>query len=368
MKCLFGSKTKLTTSLPDFGPVDINNYSKFLEASIDIFYEKWDRAVQWKYSKEARYSLEDYKKLKLIGSGSFGKVYLVRNTKSHEIFSMKAISKNTIVKYKQMAHTKTEKLVLMSINCPFAIRMEQFFKDNSYVYFIIPFIQGGELYYHLKKMGRFEEYSAMFYAGQIILAIEYLHFMEIVYRDIKPENILIDHTGYLKLADFGFCKRLKTGRTYTLCGTPEYLAPEVILNKGYGMAADWWGIGILIYELSAGYTPFRDNKSMKVYENIIKGSYKMPLYFNENLKDLIRNILQANNDKRFGNLRLGVRDIKEHRWFRPLNWQALVCRKLRAPYIPGSESEVDLQHFRHLSYESLAVSSNELFPEEFTDF
>lgn len=367
MSCLFGSKKQLR-NVPDFGHVEIHNYNKFLEQSRERFYEKWDEALQISNFKDSSYSLEDYKKLKLIGSGSFGKVYLVRNIKTNEHFSLKAISKHTILKYKQMDHTKTEKLVLMSINCPFAIRMEQFFKDNSYIYFIVPFIKGGELYNHLKKFGRFEEYSAMFYVAQIILAIEYLHFMEIVYRDIKPENILMDHTGYLKLADFGFCKRLKTARTYTLCGTPEYLAPEVILNKGYGMAADWWGIGILVYELAAGYTPFRDKKTIKVYENIIKGSYKMPLYFSENLKDLIRNILQADNSKRFGNLKLGVRDIKEHKWFRVMNWQALICRKLRSPYKPVSNGDEDLQHFRRFSYESLEIASNDPYLEDFRDF
>uniref|UniRef100_A0A1B6ET07 cAMP-dependent protein kinase n=1 Tax=Cuerna arida TaxID=1464854 RepID=A0A1B6ET07_9HEMI len=349
--------------LPDFGPVDIDDYTDFKKKSKEVFIKLWNSPY-----KENEFSLIDFEKLKLIGSGSFGNIYLVRNNKTKKLYAMKAILKKTVMFYHQLEHTKTEKLVLQSINSPFTLRLNYFFKDNSYIYFIIPFIQGGDLYTHLKKKGKFNEIETMFYSAQIILAVEYLHYLDIVYRDLKPENILMDHTGYLKLADFGFCKLLTNGRTYTLCGTPEYIAPEVLLSRGYGKSVDWWGIGILTYELSAGFSPFRETKPLKVYQKILTGSYRMAPHFSPDLKDLLRNILQADITRRYGNLKDGTDDFKRHKWFRPLNWQAVVQRKMPAPFLPKIKDPEDSQYLPRMKYESLIISSEEEYPEEFADF
>lgn len=146
-------------------------------------------------------------------------------------------------------------------------------------------------------MRRFTEGLSKFYAAQVLLALEFLHFCDILYRDLKPENILVDERGYLKLADLGFCKIVK-GRTWTLCGTPEYIAPEIILSKGYGKAVDWWSFGVLLFEMDAGYPPFTSSDPMKVYERIICCKYKCPGSFTAELQDLIKNLLQLDLSRR----------------------------------------------------------------------
>lgn len=160
---------------------------------------------------------------------------------------------------------------------------------------------------------------ACFYAAQVTLMFEYLHNKNIIYRDLKPENLLISNEGYLKLTDFGFAKVVE-GRTYTLCGTPEYLAPEILLNKGHGKAVDWWTLGILIYEMNAGIDPFTDEDPMAIYQKILKGKIKFPRNFDKNAKSLVKHLLVADLSKRYGNLKNGANDIKNHRWFSSIDW------------------------------------------------
>lgn len=232
---------------------------------------------------------------------------------------------------------------------------------------IMPYLSGGDLFFILKKNDRFDEEKARFITGQIVIALEYLHFLDLVHRDVKPENILMDHTGYVKLIDFGFCKRLTSSqRTYTLCGTPEYLAPEVIMNKGYGKPVDWWAIGILTYELTTGRTPFYGKNTMKIYEKITAGKYIMPDYFSRDLKDLVRKILQGDLTKRFGNLRNGVEDIKQHNWFSSTDWLALLNRKVQASFTP----QISKQPSKTEKYEpvKLKLDCDDRLFDEFKDF
>lgn len=173
---------------------------------------------------------------------------------------------------------------------------------------------------------------------------EYLHGKNIVYRDLKPENILIEKTGYLKLTDFGFAKIIE-GRTYTLCGTPEYLAPEIILNKGHGKPVDWWTTGILLYEMIAGIDPFSDDDPMMVYQKILKGKIKFPSTFDSNAKSLVKHLLEADLTKRYGNLKGGVSDIKGHRLFKNLDFTLLSQKQLPPPYIPKVKNNSDIGNF-----------------------
>lgn len=225
---------------------------------------------------------------------------LIKERSTGNVFAVKLISKKDVVKYKQTAHVINEKQVLCSCRFPFLLGSVFSRKDNDYLYLGLPFINGGELYTYHRKLKKFNEDQAKFYCSQVFLGLDYLHNVDLLYRDLKPENILLTANGYLKIADFGFAKRVE-GRTLTLCGTPEYLAPEIIQSKPYASSVDWWAYGVLIYELVAGYSPFYqyNHDPMLMYSKICDGEYKIPMYFTQHLKHLVTNLLQVDVTKRF---------------------------------------------------------------------
>uniref|UniRef100_A0A171AUD1 Camp-dependent protein kinase catalytic subunit-like protein n=1 Tax=Triatoma infestans TaxID=30076 RepID=A0A171AUD1_TRIIF len=208
----------------------------------------------------------------------------------------------------------------------------------------MPLIPGGDMFTYLNKMKRLEEHHARFYSAQLLLALEYLHHIGLIFRDLNPENILIDSIGYLKLTDFGFCKAIDL-RTYTFCGTGEYLAPEMLGTKGYGKAIDWWTFGVLLYELCAGYTPFYSKLQAKMYDNISRCRYRIPYYFSNDLRDLIKHILQVDLSRRYGNLKNGADDIKDHNFYNNVPWIMLLNREVKAPYIPVITKPDEYQSF-----------------------
>lgn len=194
--------------------------------------------------------LDDFELDRTIGTGSFGRVIIVYLKKDRsQRYAMKMLKKENIVKMKQVEHTLNEKKILSSIDFPFIVKLAYSFKDTTNLYMILEYVTGGEMFTHLRKTGRYSEENACFYASQIVLTFEYLHYLNIIYRDLKPENVLYDSSGYIKITDFGFAKIIKD-RTWTLCGTPEYLAPEIILSRGYNKAVDWWALGVIIYEMA----------------------------------------------------------------------------------------------------------------------
>jgi len=202
-------------------------------------------------ASKRKVNLTDYDLTTTLGTGSFGRVMLCKNKKSGEYFAMKRLKKADIIKLRQVDHVISENTILADIDHPFLVGLKGFSQDSRYLYFLMDYIAGGELFTYLRTEGKLQPEHAMQYSSQVCLMFEYLHSKNIIYRDLKPENILIDGEGYLKLTDFGFAKYCDT-RTYTLCGTPEYLAPEVLLNKGHGKPVDWWTLGILTYEMIAG--------------------------------------------------------------------------------------------------------------------
>ncbi|XP_036822265.1 cAMP-dependent protein kinase catalytic subunit beta isoform X3 [Oncorhynchus mykiss] len=301
---------------------------EFLAKAKEDFLRKWECPPQ------STTGLDDFDRLKTLGTGSFGRVMLVKHKGTEQFFAMKILDKQ---------------------------------KDNSNLYMVMEYVPGGEMFSHLRRIGRFSEPHARFYAAQIVLTFEYLHSLDLIYRDLKPENLLIDQHGYIQVTDFGFAKRVK-GRTWTLCGTPEYLAPEIILSKGYNKAVDWWALGVLIYEMAAGYPPFFADQPIQIYEKIVSGKVRFPSHFSSDLKDLLRNLLQVDLTKRYGNLKNGVNDIKGHKWFATTDWIAIYERKVEAPFIPKCRGAGDTSNFDDYEEEEIRVSVTEKCAKEFSEF
>ncbi|KAG6089455.1 hypothetical protein E4U15_002888 [Claviceps sp. LM218 group G6] len=283
---------------------------------------------------KGKYSLADFEILRTLGTGSFGRVHLVQSKHNQRFYAIKVLKKAQVVKMKQVEHTNDERRMLSDVKHPFLITLWGTFQDWRSLYMVMDFVEGGELFSLLRKSGRFPNPVAKFYAAEATLALEYLHSKNIIYRDLKPENLLLDRHGHLKITDFGFAKRVPD-KTWTLCGTPDYLAPEVVSNKGYNKSVDWWSLGILIYEMLCGYTPFWDSGSpMRIYENILKGRVKYPQYINADAQHLLERLITADLTKRLGNLYGGSQDVKNHPWFAEVTWDRLARKDIDAPYTP----------------------------------
>jgi len=325
--------------------------------------EKKSKSKKDKEDKPKKVKLSDFEKMQTVGLGSFGRVRLCRYKKNDKIYVMKILKKMEIIKQKQIDHVYSEFNILSVLNHPFIVQLVGLnFDDPKYLYFIIEYVQGGELFTLLRSRGSFPLEQAKFYTAHIITIFEYLHGKNIIYRDLKPENNLINKNGYLKLTDFGFAKYLNNEKTYTLCGTPEYLAPEIILNKGHGKPVDWWTMGILLYEMLVGIDPFSDDDPMQIYQKIIKGKINFPKDFDKNAKSLIKHLLTADTTKRYGCLKNGVKDILNHRLFIGYDWKNFVFLKMQPPYIPPIKSATDSSNFESYpdsDVESPSVDKNE---------
>ena len=291
-----------------------------------------------------RINLEDYELTKGLGEGAFGKVYLTEHRSSDALYAFKQLKKNEIIKSHQVDHLMNECYILYSLDHPFIVKMEGMAQDQRYLFIIMEFVAGGELFKYLRRVGKFNKFQTSFYAGQVALAWEYLHSLNVIYRDLKPENLLICANGYIKVADFGFAK-VVSARTYTLCGTPEYLAPEVILNKGHGKAVDWWTLGVLIYEMLVGIDPFNDPDPMTMYQKILKGALRFPKSVDSDSKSIIKHLLESDLSKRYGNLKNQAQDVKDHRFFDHINWQSLEEKAIQPPYVPQLKSSTDTTNF-----------------------
>ncbi|KAI4585524.1 hypothetical protein MJG53_005758, partial [Ovis ammon polii x Ovis aries] len=263
-------------------------------------------------------------------------------------FAMKCIRKKHIVDTKQQEHVYSEKKILEELCSPFIVKLYRTFKDNKYVYMLLEACLGGELWSILRDRGSFDEPTSKFCVACVTEAFDYLHRLGIIYRDLKPENLILDAEGYLKLVDFGFAKKIGSGqKTWTFCGTPEYVAPEVILNKGHDFSVDFWSLGILVYELLTGNPPFSGIDQMMTYNLILKGIEKMdfPRKITRRPEDLIRRLCRQNPTERLGNLKNGINDIKKHRWLNGFNWEGLKARNLPSPLQRELSGPTDHSYF-----------------------
>ncbi|KAL0237793.1 hypothetical protein GEMRC1_012267 [Eukaryota sp. GEM-RC1] len=252
---------------------------------------------------------------------------------ANRFVAIKSMKKSHLVKLKQLSHVLNEKRILTSIHHPFIVNCLGTYQDPYLIHVVMEFVNGGELFLYLRKQKRFPLETSKFYAAQLVLALDHLHKHGICYRDLKPENLLLDSQGYLKICDFGFMK-IVNDRTWTLCGTPEYLAPEIILHKGHNHSVDWWALGILIYEMLAGYPPYTGKTPYAIYESILSNKLSFPRHVDPVTRDLIKRLLTQDKSRRLGNLRNGVRDIMNHKFFRGIDWNAVITKTIPAPILP----------------------------------
>lgn len=291
--------------------------------------------------------MEDFEMLKVLGKGTFGKVVLCRDKITKEVFAMKILKKDVIVAKDEIAHTLTENRVLQSTKHPFLTSLRYSFQTDTRLCFVMEYVNGGELFFHLSRERVFSEDRTRFYGTEITLAIEYLHQNGIVYRDLKLENLLLDNEGHIKLTDFGLCKEEITygATTKTFCGTPEYLAPEVLEDNDYGRAVDWWGVGVVLYEMMCGRLPFYSRDHEVLFELILMEEVKFPGRISEIAKSLLQGLLIKIPDRRLGGGREDAEEVKRHPFFASVNWQDVFERKITPPFKPNIRSETDVSYF-----------------------
>jgi cGMP-dependent protein kinase len=292
--------------------------------------------------------LSEFEIIGTLGIGGFGRVELVRNSKDLHTYALKVLKKQHIVQTKQQDHVLNERNIMFDSKSKFICRLYKTFKDKKYLYLLLEVCLGGELWSILKDRGCLEEYDTKFYTACVMEAFSYLHSKGIVYRDLKPENLILDGKGYCKLVDFGFAKKVGLGKkTWTFCGTPEYVAPEVILNKGHDIAADYWSLGILIFELLSGNPPFSGSDPMSTYNIILKGieAVDFPRKIPKVTATLIKRLCKENTVDRIGYQRGGIKDIQKHKWFEGFSWEDLRLGNLEAPFVPNLKDNKDLSNF-----------------------
>jgi len=276
--------------------------------------------------------------------GGYGVTQLARNVHNKKLYAIKSLLRSTVYKHRQVQHVMNEKQILLtSANAQHVVRLFATFSDRSAVHLCMEFIPGGELLTYIRHHGRFPASVAKFFAAEVVLALEYLHERQIIYRDLKPENILLDLKGHIKLCDFSFARTLHVGdKAWTMCGTPDYIAPEVIACTGHGAAVDWWSLGVLCFEMQAGYPPFAAEDTMKVFGNIQNvAQLQYPPYLDPFALDFIRKLLEPDPAHRLGSMFQGVLQVKGHAWFKTepvVAWESFLRRTVPAPIVPRFDS------------------------------
>lgn len=276
---------------------------------------------------------------RILGEGTFGIVKLVRHYTTNTRYALKCVDRESIVEKQIQEHIRIEREILLENEHPFIIKMVRTFKDRKYLYFLMELVTGGELYEAIRTIGLLSTAMSQFYLGSMILALESLHQRNIIYRDLKPENILLDAQGYLKLIDFGCCKKMAKSRTFTLLGTPHYMAPEVIIGKGYSLSVDLWSLGVCAYEFIYGPLPFANDETnqLKIFRQILAGKLVFPPQCDKDSMDFSKRLLCRTPELRLGSSKHGMLDIMEHPFFEDFDFDQLLGRSLKAPLVPDDE-------------------------------
>jgi len=314
---------------------------------IENEFEQYTDLVKETQDDTGKISKSDFSLLKVIGKGSYGKVTLVQHKGNGNTYAMKMLKKDELKKRNQVEHTMTERRILEKIQHPFIVSLQYSFQSKAKLYFVLDYCPGGELFFYLQNIGRFKEKTACFYASNVLFGIEELHKHDIIYRDLKPENVLIGYDGYAKITDFGLSKENIQGNAdaHSFCGTPEYLAPEILTKTGHGKAADWWSFGAIIYEMLVGVPPFYTKNRQKLYQNIKSAELKLEDWLSDNAKDLLSKLLTKDPNKRLGSGAQDADEIKNHPWFNNISWEDIFNKTQKPPYTPQLDGKDDVKHF-----------------------
>ena len=331
------------------GSIGVVSSSDVDSGSIDELSAKF--SVQGTSSSKStgkkKVTLENFEFLKVLGKGTFGKVILCREKATGHLYAIKILRKEVIIRKDEVAHTLTENRVLRTTNHPFLISLKYSFQTADRLCFVMEYVNGGELFFHLRHFRVFGEDRTRFYGAEIISALGYLHSHGIIYRDLKLENLLLDKDGHIKIADFGLCKEdITYGRTTkTFCGTPEYLAPEVLEDNDYGRAVDWWGVGVVMYEMICGRLPFYNKDHEKLFTLIVMEEVRFPRKIGNEAKDMLGGLLVKDPSKRLGGGPEDAKEIMDHAFFSSIDWSDLVQKKIPPPFKPQVTSDTDTRYF-----------------------
>ncbi|XP_057178273.1 ribosomal protein S6 kinase alpha-3 isoform X3 [Triplophysa rosa] len=292
---------------------------------------------------------EQFELRKVLGQGSFGKVFLVKKTvgpDAGQLYAMKVLKKATL-KVRDRVRTKMERDILVEVNHPFIVKLHYAFQTEGKLYLILDFLRGGDLFTRLSKEVMFTEEDVKFYLAELALALDHLHGLGIIYRDLKPENILLDEEGHIKLTDFGLSKESidHENKAYSFCGTVEYMAPEVVNRRGHTYSADWWSYGVLMFEMLTGTLPFQGKDRKETMTMILKAKLGMPQFLSAEAQSLLRSLFKRNPSNRFGAGPDGVEEIKRHPFYATIDWNKLFRREIYPPFKPASGRPDDTFYF-----------------------
>ena len=296
-------------------------------------------------------TIANFTLLSVIGRGGYGKVFLAAHDSSHRLYALKAMKKSTLAQKNISSAAIQEKHILSLLRHPSLVTLRYAFQSPSKLYLVMDYVAGGELFGRLDGCAgrRMLEREVVFYTAEIVLALEWLHERGIIYRDLKPENVLLDRRGHVVLSDFGFAKGciVEPTQTNSFLGTTHAMSPEMISGSGHGKGTDWWALGVLITELLTGKPPWQAGDKKKLQEMIVSGPLHLPKYLSIPAKSVIQGLLKRTIDKRLGCGEDGVEAIKHHAFFANVNWQKVAERKMKAPWVPHTDERQRRQHVRH---------------------